>query len=173
MLRRLFAVVALAVLVSPPAGSVRAAEPSQPGAGKSIAQIAEGNKDLSSFLDALRAAGWLEELKGQGPFTVFAPTNKAFEALGENTLKSVLADKEKLRSILTYHVVKGNWEAKQALALARSEKPAKTVNGADVKFTIKDGALYLNGEARVVHPDVKAANGVIHVIDKVILPPSN
>jgi uncharacterized surface protein with fasciclin (FAS1) repeats len=172
MIRKLSAAFALALLVALSA-QVSGADRNGREAGKSIAQVAESNKDFSILVDALKAAGWLDELNGPGPFTVFAPTNKAFEALGENTLKSVFADKEKLRSILTYHVVKGTRDSRQTSALAKSEKSAKTVNGAEIKFTIKDDTLYLNGEARVVQPDVKASNGVIHVIDKVILPPSN
>jgi uncharacterized surface protein with fasciclin (FAS1) repeats len=173
MARKVSVAIALAVLLPLSAARVSAGDPNQRGPGKTIAQIAESNKDFSTLLDALKTAGWLEELNGSETFTVFAPTNKAFEALGEATLKSVLSDKEKLRSILTYHVVKGSWDSKEASALARSDKSAKTVNGAAIKFTIKDDALYLNGEAKVIHPDVKARNGVIHVIDKVILPPSN
>jgi len=142
------------------------------GSDKTVVEIAAGNKDFSKLVAAVKAAGLVEALSGDGPFTVFAPTDAAFEALGEDTLKAVLADKKKLTAILTYHVIKGNVPAKDALALAKDGKSAKTLNGAEIKLSIKDGSLYLNGTAKVVKTDIVGKNGVIHVIDKVLLPPA-
>lgn len=138
---------------------------------KTIVEIAAGNKDFSKLVAAVKAAALVEALSGEGPFTVFAPTDKAFEALGEETLKAVLADKKKLTGILTYHVIKGKVKAADALALAKEEKSAKTLNGAEIKLSIKDGSLYLNGDTKVIKTDIVGKNGVIHVIDKVLLPP--
>lgn len=152
------------------AGSVARAEEK-----KDIVAIAAGNKDFSTLVAAVKAAGLVDTLKGDGPFTVFAPTNKAFAALGEAKIKALLKDKDALKSILTYHVVKGKVMAKDALALAKAEKSATTVNGAAVKLSLKgkgSGAkLTLNGTATVTKADVTASNGVIHVIDAVIVPP--
>lgn len=155
--------VALALLI--PAGGSWAQD-------KTIVEIAAGNKNFTKLVAAVKAAGLVEALSGEGPFTVFAPTDAAFEALGEETLKAVLADKKKLTAILTYHVIKGKVPAADALALAKDEKSAKTLNGAEIKLSIKDGSLYLNGTSKVVKTDIIAKNGIIHVIDKVLLPPA-
>lgn len=127
---------------------------------------------FTKLVAAVKAADLVETLKGKGPFTVFAPTDKAFEALGEETLNAVLKDKEKLKKILTYHVVSGAVPASDAIALAKEKKSAKTVEGSTIKLSIEDGKLKLNGEATVIKADIKVSNGIIHVIDKVILPPA-
>lgn len=139
---------------------------------KTIVEIAVGNKNFTKLVAALKAADLVDALSGEGPFTVFAPTDAAFEALGEDTLKAVLADKKKLTGILTYHVIKGKVLAADALALAKDDKSATTLNGADIKLSIKDKSLYLNGTVKVIKTDIIAKNGVIHVIDKVLLPPT-
>lgn len=141
-------------------------------AEKTIVEIAAGNKMFSKLVAAVKAADLVDTLNGKGPFTVFAPTDKAFEALGEETLTALLKDKEKLKKILTYHVVSGKVDAKTAIGLAKDEKSAKTVEGSSIKLSLKDKSLMLNGEAKVIKADVMAGNGIIHVIDKVILPPS-
>jgi len=109
----------------------------------------------------------VDTLKGTGPFTVFAPTDDAFAKLPEGTVKSLLADIPKLKSILTYHVVAGKVMAADVMGL--NGKSAKTVNGADVKISTDDG-VKLNGTSKVVKTDIECTNGVIHVIDTVILP---
>jgi transforming growth factor-beta-induced protein len=116
---------------------------------------------------ALEAAGLVETLKGKGPFTVFAPTDEAFEKLPSGTVESLLKpeNKEKLVAILTYHVVAGNVKAADVVKL----KSAKTVQGSDVKITVADGKVMVN-EANVVKTDIACGNGVIHVIDTVLLP---
>lgn len=139
---------------------------------KTIVEIAAGNKNFSKLVTAVKAADLVGALSGEGPFTLFAPIDQAFEALGEDPLKAVLADKKKLTGILTYHVIKGKVLAEDALALAREEKSARTLNGAEIKLSIKDGALFLNGDVKVIKTNILGKNGVIHVIDKVLMPPA-
>jgi uncharacterized surface protein with fasciclin (FAS1) repeats len=135
---------------------------------KDIVALAIDTDALSTLVAAVKAAGLVETLQGEGPFTVFAPTNEAFEALPEGTLDDLLKpeNKEKLASILTYHVVAGKV---MSTDLSDGMKAA-TVNGAEVTITTTDGAK-VNG-ANVVSADVEASNGVVHVIDAVILPPT-
>ncbi len=125
---------------------------------------------FTKLVAAVKAADLVDTLKGEGPFTVFAPTDAAFEALGEETLNAVLKDKEKLTKILTYHVIKGKVPSTDALDLAKGNKSAKTVEGSEIKFTLEDGKIKLNGKATVTKADIMVGNGVIHVIDAVILP---
>jgi len=160
---RLSALALVVTLSSGIAADEKAAE-------QDIVEIAAGNKMFTKLVAALKAADLVDTLKGPGPFTVFAPTDKAFEALGEETLAAVLADKKKLTAILTYHVVAGKVPAKAAIGLATDEKSAKTVNGAEIKLTMSGKSLKIN-DATVIKADIMAKNGVIHVIDKVIMPP--
>jgi uncharacterized surface protein with fasciclin (FAS1) repeats len=122
---------------------------------------------FNTLATALKAAGLVETLKGPGPFTVFAPTDEAFAKLPAGTLESLLKpeNKAKLAGILTYHVVPGKVMAADVVKLTS----AKTVNGQSVKIAVKDGKVTVDG-ANVVKTDVAASNGVIHVIDAVILP---
>ncbi|MDZ4850533.1 MAG: fasciclin domain-containing protein [Pirellulaceae bacterium] len=135
-----------------------------------IVGVAAGNEAFSTLVAAVKAAGLVETLKGKGPFTVFAPTNEAFDKLPKGTVESLLKpeNKEKLVAILTYHVVAGSVKAADVVKLDK----AKTVQGSDVTIEIKDGNVFLNGKAKVVKTDIAASNGVVHVIDTVILPPS-
>jgi uncharacterized surface protein with fasciclin (FAS1) repeats len=134
---------------------------------KDIVALAMETESLSTLVSAVKAAGLVETLQGEGPFTVFAPTNEAFAALPEGTLDDLLKpeNKEKLASILTYHVVAGKV---MSTDLSDGMK-AKTVNGAEVSISTVGGAK-VNG-ANVVSADVAASNGVVHVIDAVIMPP--
>ena len=125
--------------------------------------VAAGN--FKTLAAALQAAGLVETLKGKGPFTVFAPTDEAFAKLPAATVEALLKDKEKLTKILLYHVVSGNVMAKDVVKL----KSAKTVQGSSVKINAKDGKVMVDN-ANVVKTDIAASNGVIHVIDSVILP---
>ena len=118
---------------------------------------------------AVTAAGLVPTLKGTGPFTVFAPTDDAFAKLPAGTVDALLKDIPKLTAILTYHVVAGKVLAADVLTL--DGKTATTVNGATVAISTKDG-VKLNGNANVVTTDIECTNGVIHVIDSVILPPA-
>ena len=118
---------------------------------------------------ALTAAGLVETLKGAGPFTVFAPSDDAFAKLPAGTVEGLLKDMPALTKILTYHVVAGKVMAADVMTM--DGKAAKTVNGADVQISIKDG-VHLNGTSKVVTTDIACTNGVIHVIDSVIMPPA-
>ncbi|MEW6410839.1 MAG: fasciclin domain-containing protein [Candidatus Zixiibacteriota bacterium] len=132
-----------------------------------IVETAASNEDFSILVQAVQAAGLESALNGDGPFTVFAPTNKAFEALPKGTLESLLKDKEKLTSILTYHVLNGKVKAEQVVGLDK----ATTLNGQEVMIKKKDDGVKIN-DASVVATDIECSNGVIHVIDQVILPES-
>ena len=116
---------------------------------------------------ALTAADLVETLKGAGPFTVFAPTDEAFAKLPAGTVESLLKDIPKLSSILTYHVVAGTVMAADVMTM--DGQSAKTVNGATIAISTKDG-VKLNGTTNVVKTDIACTNGVIHVIDAVLLP---
>jgi uncharacterized surface protein with fasciclin (FAS1) repeats len=127
---------------------------------------------FTKLVAAVKAADLVETLKGKGPFTVFAPTDEAFEALGEEKLNSLLKDRKTLTKILTYHVVPGKVVARDAIGLAKDEKSAKSVQGGPIKLSLSGEKLMLNGSATVTKANIMCSNGVIHVIDKVILPPS-
>jgi uncharacterized surface protein with fasciclin (FAS1) repeats len=130
---------------------------------KTVVDAAVANKDFSTLVTALKAADLVETLQGKGPFTVFAPTNEAFEKLGKEKLDNVLKDKELLKKILLAHVVDG----KQLMAKDAVAADGKEVNGFKIKV---DGKTVMIGEAKVVKTDVKTGNGVIHVIDTVLIP---
>ena len=132
---------------------------------KDIVDTAVAAGSFKTLAAALEAAGLVETLKGKGPFTVFAPTDEAFAKLPAGTVESLLKDKEKLSKILLYHVVAGNVMAKDVVKL----KSAKTVQGSSVTINAKGGKVMVD-EASVVKTDIAASNGVIHVIDTVILP---
>lgn len=136
---------------------------------KTIVELAVGNDDLSTLVTAVKAAGLVETLSGEGPFTVFAPTNAAFEALPEGVLEMLLKpeNKESLQAVLTYHVVAG----KVMSGDLSDGMTAETVQGSDVSISIKYGKVKVDN-ANVAAADVNASNGVVHVIDAVILPPS-
>lgn len=134
--------------------------------GQTIVDVAVQN-DFTTLVAAVQAAGLVETLEGDGPFTVFAPTDEAFAALPEGTLEALLEDPEALAEILTYHVVSGEVFAADVIGL----DSATTVQGQDIAIEVVDGGVVLNGSANVVATDVPASNGVVHVIDQVILPP--
>lgn len=136
-------------------------------ADKDIVDTAVAAGDFKILAKALQHTGLDKALKGEGPFTVFAPNDKAFMRLPKGTLEMLLQpeNKEQLAKILTYHVVSGNVEAATAVTL----KEANTLNGEKVNIQFKNAALYLN-KSRVLATDIKASNGVIHVIDNVLIP---
>lgn len=146
-------------------------------AGSALAQDAKADivdtavaaGDFSTLVAAVQAAGLVDTLKGEGPFTVFAPTDAAFAALPEGTVDTLLKpeNKDQLVSILTYHVVPG---AVKSTDLTEG-MTAATVQGGNVTFTL-DGGAKVN-DAAITTADIEASNGVIHVIDKVIMPPAN
>ena len=132
-----------------------------------IVDTAVAAGDFDTLLAAVKAAGLAQTLKSQGPFTVFAPTEEAFKSLPKGTLESLLKpeNKEQLKAILTYHVVPDRVSAREAYGLNN----AATVNGQRLDITRRDGKLVI-GEAKIVATDVNCSNGVIHVIDRVLLP---
>ena len=135
---------------------------------KDIVALAVETEFLSTLVAAVQAGGLVETLQGEGPFTVFAPTNEAFAALPEGTLESLLLpeNKDQLVAILTYHVVAG-----KVMSTDLSDgMTAGTVNGAEISVSLADG-VQIN-EANVTAADIEASNGVVHVIDQVILPPA-
>ena len=136
-------------------------------AAPTIVDIAVADGNFTNLVAALEATGLVETLQGEGPFTVFAPTDEAFAALGEETIAALLADPDTLSQILLYHVVAGAVTAADVVNL----DSATTVQGEDVTISVDNGSIMIN-DAMVILPDIEAANGIIHVIDTVILPPS-
>ena len=134
---------------------------------KDIVDTAVGAGSFNTLVTAVKAAGLVETLKGKGPFTVFAPTDEAFAKLPAGTVEALLKDKAKLAKILTYHVVAGNVMAKDVVTM--NGKDVKTVQGGSVKITVKGGKVMVDN-ANVVKTDIECTNGVIHVIDTVIMP---
>lgn len=146
---------------------VVALAPALHAAEKDIVDTAIAASDFSTLVAAVKAAGLVETLKGEGPFTVFAPTDAAFAKLPKGTLKSLLepSNQEKLAGILTYHVVSGEVLASDVVKLTQ----LKTVQGSKAKVTAKDGKVMID-TATIIKTDIICKNGVIHVIDAVILP---
>lgn len=156
------ALVALALVAAP---AVVSAQMSAPAPTKNIVQTAVDAGSFTTLAAALQAAGLVETLQGQGPFTVFAPTDAAFAKLPAGTVDALLKDIPRLRQILTYHVVAGKVEAKDVVKLSS----ANTVQGSAVAIRVVDGKVMIDN-ATVTTADVQASNGVIHIIDSVILP---
>jgi uncharacterized surface protein with fasciclin (FAS1) repeats len=136
-----------------------------------IVETAQATPELSTLVDAVVAADLVETLSGEGPFTVFAPTNEAFAALPPAELERLLkpANKDELAKILTYHVVAGDV---MAADLSNGQK-VETVEGQDITVSIDGDKVMLNDTATVVQPDIETSNGTVHVIDGVLLPPAN
>lgn len=134
---------------------------------KNIVETAVAAGKFNTLAKALAAADLVDTLKGDGPFTVFAPTDDAFAKLPAGTVEALLKDKHKLGEILKYHVVSGKVMAKDAIAL--DGKSAKTVQGGSLPIKVVGGKVMV-GKATVVKPDVATSNGVIHVIDMVLIP---
>jgi len=143
--------------------------PSMAPAMKDIVDTAAGAGTFTTLLKAATAAGLVDTLKGAGPFTVFAPTDAAFAKLPAGTLDGLLKDPEALKKILLYHVVSGKVMADKVVGMTSAD----SVAGPAIKISVKDGTVYLNDTAKVVTTDLETSNGVIHVIDQVILPPAN
>jgi len=133
--------------------------------GKNIVETAVAAGQFKTLAAALQAAGLVDALSGEGPFTVFAPTDEAFAKLPPGTVDALLKDKAKLTQILTYHVVSGNVPASEVVKVTS----AKTLSGGTLKVTVMEGKVMVNN-AHVIKADVKASNGVIHIVDTVLLP---
>jgi uncharacterized surface protein with fasciclin (FAS1) repeats len=149
------------------------------GQGKDVVDIAIGSADHTTLVAAVKAADLVATLKGEGPFTVFAPTNAAFAKLPEGTVETLLMpeNKAQLAKILTYHVVSGNLDAAAVIAAVNAgngKAVVTTVSGGKLTVTLDMGKVKLTDEsgnsAYVVAADLKGSNGVIHVIDSVVLP---
>ena len=164
--KTLVALVAAPLLV---VGSLAIAGQHGDKAAKDIVDTAVSAGQFQTLAAALDAAGLIDTLKGDGPFTVFAPTDEAFAKLPAGTVETLLQpdNREQLIAILTYHVVAGKVEAADVVKLDQ----ATTVNGADVTITVADSGVQVDS-ANVIATDIGASNGVIHVIDAVILPKS-
>lgn len=148
-------------------------------AATTIVDVAAGNPDFSTLVAAVKAAGLVETLSGDGPFTVFAPTNAAFEKLPAGTVDGLLKPEnlEKLKGLLTYHVVAGKFDAAavtDAITKGNGKYTVTTVQGGKIDLSLKDGKVVLtdaNGKtSTVAMADVAASNGVIHAIDSVVMP---
>ena len=148
-------------------------------ASKDIIDNAVNSKDHTTLVAAVKAAGLVETLKGPGPFTVFAPTNAAFAALPAGTVDTLLKPENKaaLTGVLTYHVVPGKWDAAaitKMISDGKGQATIKTVAGGSLKATAQGGKVMVTDEkggvATVTIADVYQSNGVIHVVDKVLLP---
>lgn len=155
-----FALVTAVALSVGLASAVRAEEKA-----KDIVDTAVAAGSFKTLVTAVKEAGLVEALKGKGPFTVFAPTDEAFAKLPKGTLEALLADKEKLKAVLTYHVVPGKVMAADVVKVTE----AKSLQGQTIAVNAKEGVV-LNGTSKVIKTDIQCSNGVIHVIDTVILP---
>ena len=160
MFRKLIIVPALAALALLPASVAGQMN------DKDIVETAVDAGSFTTLAAALEAADLVSVLQGEGPFTVFAPTDEAFAKLPEGTVEALLADKEALARILTYHVVAGSVTSDAVVGLSSAE----TVAGIEAPIEVRMGNVYVAG-AKVVTADVHASNGVIHIIDSVMLPP--
>ena len=158
-------------------GSAASAE--TPAASGTIVEVAQGNADFSTLVSAVQAAGLVETLNGAGPFTVFAPTNAAFEKIPAETLQGLLTPEQRdtLTAVLTYHVVSGRVDAAtliEQIQAGGGSATVTTVQGGELTARVVEGGVVLTdaagNESRVVQTDVTASNGVIHAIDTVVMP---
>jgi uncharacterized surface protein with fasciclin (FAS1) repeats len=155
------AVVALAAAAVAPAGAGSAAQQ------KNLVQTAAAAGQFQTLATLLTNAGLAKTLARPGPYTVFAPTDAAFAKVPKSTVNALLADKAKLRSVLLYHVVPGKVTAAQVTGLSS----AKTASGKKVRIRVKGKSVFVN-DAKVTKADVMASNGVIHVVNRVLIPPA-
>ncbi len=132
---------------------------------RNIIETAAATGDFNTLLTAIDAAGLTDTLSGEGPFTVFAPTDEAFAEIHDEDLSGLMADTDALTAVLTYHVVSGRVTAEEVVTL----DSATTLQGSDITITVSNGSVLVD-QANVVTTDVEASNGIIHVIDAVITP---
>jgi uncharacterized surface protein with fasciclin (FAS1) repeats len=170
MMQKLLLSLAITGLIATPAiagSGMQKTEKMEQKAAQTVVDVAASNPDFKTLVAAIKAAGLAETLSGKGPFTVFAPTDAAFAKLPPGTLEDLLKpeNKEKLVAILTYHVVSGKVSAADVVKIDK----AATVNGKSAAITVADGAVKVDA-ANVIATDIAASNGVIHVIDTVLIP---
>lgn len=163
MFSTIFAPIMMITALLSPASNPEGTDAENPT--QNIVEVAMAAGTFNTLVTAVQAAGLVETLSEGGPFTVFAPTDEAFSRIPEADLEALLGDKDALTAVLTYHVVPGKVYASDVVNLSS----ATTVNGQDVDVEVKDGTVRIDG-ATVIATDIEATNGVIHVIDRVILP---
>ncbi|HSJ23768.1 MAG TPA: fasciclin domain-containing protein [Longimicrobiales bacterium] len=163
MRKQMMVVAAASMMAVPALAEAQAAA----GAGQDLVEVAQAAGSFTVLLQAVEAAGLVDVLRGDGPFTVFAPTDAAFAKLPEGTVEALLADREALIAVLTYHVLPGRVMA--AEVVAAGQLSPETVQGSRLTIQVKDGKVHVD-EATVTTADVAASNGVIHVIDTVVIP---
>lgn len=166
MKKTLVTVTAALALLATAVGGATAAPARHAAAQRNIVQTAAGAGQFTTLVALVKKAGLVGALSGKGPLTVFAPTDAAFAKVPKATLTALGKDKAKLKSVLLYHVVKGKVTAAQVVKL----KSAETLEGSTVAVKASGGKVFVGG-AQVVKADVAASNGIIHVIDKVLIPP--
>ena len=162
-MKRMLFVLCVATALAGPAAAASGAQ-----SQRTIVQVAASDQRFSTLVSLVQKAGLANTLS-TGSYTVFAPTNKAFARVPKATLDALAKDPAQLKAVLTYHVATGRLEAAKVVRRTR----IATVNGAAIRVRVRDGRVFLNGSTRVTKTDVAARNGVIHVIDRVLLPPTN
>jgi len=163
-MHRLTRLVLVCLALAIPAGAIASAPAG--ATGQNIVQVAASNPQFSTLVSLVKKAGLVGALSGSTKLTVLAPTNAAFNAVPKATLNKLASDKSLLIKVLEYHVLKGEVLAAKIVKL----RSVKTLEGASVKIRVSGGSVYVN-QAKVIKTDVKASNGVIHVINAVLLPP--
>jgi uncharacterized surface protein with fasciclin (FAS1) repeats len=158
------AVALLTVSVGNPSGAT-----ATPAAPQNIVGTAAAAGQFKTLLSLAKQAGLVGALSGPGPLTIFAPTDAAFKAVPQATLAQLAGNRSALRRVLLYHVVKGNVTAARVVKLTS----ATTLAGPKINIHVRGGSVFLNGSTKVVKTDVLASNGTIHVINKVLLPPTS
>ena len=161
MLKRLLALTAALAVLALPIGGATAAQPT-----KDIVETAAATPKFSTLVSLVKKAGLVGALSGEQKTTVFAPTNAAFAKVPDETLDALANDRAKLRQVLLYHVVPGSLPAAKVV----KRDGARTAEGARVSFEVRGKRVYVN-DARVITPDIRASNGIVHAIDPVLLPP--
>lgn len=162
-MKRIAIALSCAAFVAVPVAGAHAARAPQ----KNLVETAAGAPQFSTLVSLVRQAGLVSTLSGRAKYTVFAPTNAAFAKVPRRTLAALGRDRALLKSVLLYHVVRGSVPASRVVRL----DAARTVNGASVSIDVRRGKVYVN-DARVTQPDIRASNGIVHQINRVLLPPS-
>jgi uncharacterized surface protein with fasciclin (FAS1) repeats len=161
MLKRLLVIVAVVAALAAPASVAAAA------GSKNIVETAAGSKQFSTLVSLVKKAGLVGTLSGSKPYTVFAPTNAAFAKVPKKTLNALLENKAMLRKVLLYHVLPGKVPASKVLMM----KSATTAEGEKVQFSVRGKSAFVN-ESKIVKTDIECSNGIIHVINAVLIPPN-
>jgi uncharacterized surface protein with fasciclin (FAS1) repeats len=159
MLKRLIAMVAVVTALAIPASAA--------AAPKNIVETAAGSKQFSTLVSLVKKAGLVGTLSGKGPYTVFAPTNAAFAKVPKKTLTELGENKAELRKVLLYHVLPGKVPASKVTML----ESAKTAEGEEVQFSVRGKSAFVN-ESKIIKTDIACSNGLIHVINAVLIPPN-